>query len=71
MKLFLSDLAVTLKPPNFSFQVVGKEKEMKTADAAIQEIGFALKQKGSPLQVQFFVLLLYICLKRLMIFRYR
>uniref|UniRef100_A0A915AKU0 Tektin n=1 Tax=Parascaris univalens TaxID=6257 RepID=A0A915AKU0_PARUN len=32
-------------------QVGAKDKEIKTADAAISEIQMALKQKGSPLQV--------------------
>uniref|UniRef100_A0A9J2PS47 Tektin n=1 Tax=Ascaris lumbricoides TaxID=6252 RepID=A0A9J2PS47_ASCLU len=32
-------------------QVGAKDKEIKTADAAINEIQMALKQKGSPLQV--------------------
>uniref|UniRef100_A0A158PP90 Tektin n=1 Tax=Anisakis simplex TaxID=6269 RepID=A0A158PP90_ANISI len=31
--------------------VIGKDKEVKTADIAINEIQLALKQKGSPLQV--------------------
>ncbi|GMR32550.1 hypothetical protein PMAYCL1PPCAC_02745, partial [Pristionchus mayeri] len=32
-------------------QVAGKDKEMRSADAAIDEITFSLKQKGGPLQV--------------------
>ena len=32
-------------------QVNGKDKEIKNADGAIEEISFSLKQKSGPLQV--------------------
>lgn len=33
------------------FQVNGKDKEIKNADGAIEEISFSLRQKSGPLQV--------------------
>lgn len=36
---------------NTLVQVIGKDKEIKAADGAIEEISFSLRQKGGPLQV--------------------